>query len=115
MGVMGGVAGTRDDDDAAVYQALVEGGRRLVERRRAVAAQELEHRDRDAAGEPSARISRSEVGTAATRTGQTGLARYASSSGSGIRTISRKNVCAAASRSPAPIWVAIRSSTPDGR
>ena len=49
MGVVGGVAGAVDDDDAAVRQPLVEGDGRVAEDRQALAAEELEDRLADGA------------------------------------------------------------------
>ena len=42
MRVVGGVAGTGDDDDATVCQALVEGDRGVAEDGQALAAEHLE-------------------------------------------------------------------------
>ena len=44
VGVVGGVAGAGDGDDAAVYQALVESEGRLPEDRDAVSSEQLEDR-----------------------------------------------------------------------
>ena len=83
VGVVGGVAGAVDDDDAAVGQPPVEARGRVAEDRQARAAEELEDRLADGAragrarrpGSASASSSRRIVPAAAARRGQTGSAR----------------------------------------
>ncbi len=101
MGVVGGVPRARDDGDDAVRQPVVEGSRRVPELRLAVAAEDLEHRlphlarghrGRRRGERPSARSSRGIVCAAATRSGQTGSARYAAIAASSMPTTRRRNV-----------------------